>query len=111
MRRFAEAALLAALGVLALRAALGDVTGEDLWWHLATGRFIIEHGAIPTRDVFSWTHPGARWVNQEWLAQVLFFELLDRGGGNALALFKVVLAAAFFPFVAWIGLRRSGSAP
>src|SRR5438094_9367258 len=49
--RLVELLLLATLAILALYAASQDVTGEDLWWHLATGRYILEHGEIPTRDV------------------------------------------------------------
>ena len=59
--RLVELLVLATLAILALYAASQDVTGEDLWWHLATGRYILEHGEIPTRDVFSFTYPGAPW--------------------------------------------------
>ena len=106
--RLVELLVLATLAILALYAASQDVTGEDLWWHLATGRYILEHGEIPTRDVFSFTYPGAPWFNQEWLAQVLFFDLFRRGGGTALVAFKVLVAAALFPAAAWLGWRRSG---
>src|SRR5437016_13925025 len=54
--------VLATLAILALDAAAQDVTGEDLWWHLATGRYILEHGEIPTRDVFSFTYAGRTLV-------------------------------------------------
>jgi len=107
--RLVELLLLATLAILALYAASQDVTGEDLWWHLATGRYILEHGEIPTRDVFSFTYAGAPWFNQEWLAQVLFFDLFRRGGGTALVAFKVLVAASLFPAAAWVGWRRSGS--
>jgi len=107
--RLVELLVLATLAILALYAASQDVTGEDLWWHLATGRYILEHGEIPTRDVFSFTYAGAPWFNQEWLAQVLFFDLFRRGGGTALVAFKVLVAAALFPAAAWLGWRRSGS--
>src|SRR5438093_10478259 len=107
--RLVELLLLATLAILALYAASQDVTGEDLWWHLATGRYILEHGEIPTRDVFSFTYAGAPWFNQEWLAQVLFFDLFRRGGGTALVAFKVLVAASLFPAAAWLGWRRSGS--
>ncbi len=34
----------------------------DLGWQLATGRWIIEHGAIPSTDVFSYTAEGRPWI-------------------------------------------------
>lgn len=43
----------------------------DTWWHLAAGRWILTHRAVPAHDVFSFTFSGAPWNAQEWLAEVL----------------------------------------
>lgn len=45
------------------------VVDPDSFFHLASGRWIIAHHAIPTRDVLSWygqAH-GTRWSPHEWL--------------------------------------------
>jgi hypothetical protein len=45
----------------------------DTFWHLASGRWIMEHGAIPYTDPFSHTFAGAAWTSHEWLAAVLLY--------------------------------------
>lgn len=90
-------------------AAIQTSYATDVWWALATGRWIVEHGAVPLVDVFSHTYPGAPWVNGEWLSQLLFYEIYRWTGGAALASLKVGLAAGFYLAAAWIGWKRSGS--
>jgi hypothetical protein len=46
------------------------VFSSDLWWHLATGREILRRGAIPYKDIFSYTAAGQPWTNHEWLWDV-----------------------------------------
>lgn len=47
---------------------LGD---GDTYWHIAAGRWIIEHASIPTQDPFSHTMRGAPWTAHEWLSEVI----------------------------------------
>jgi hypothetical protein len=44
----------------------------DTSLHTAIGRWILDHGQIPTRDPFSFTIPGAPWLAVEWGTGVLF---------------------------------------
>jgi len=69
-----------------------------------------EHAAVPSVDVFSYTHAGAPWFDQEWLTQVLFYQVLRTAGGSGLALFKIALVLVLVLAMAWIGWRRSRSA-
>src|SRR5882672_12141806 len=65
-------ALLTLFGVLlglAPGAQLGD---PDVYWHLAAGRWIVEHGTLPNGDPFSHSMPGAPWMLQSWLTEVVF---------------------------------------
>lgn len=64
---------------------------NDTWWHLRTGQWIVEHGAIPLRDPFTLTVPGAYWPNHSWLAAVLFFGAYQFGGLWALACLSAVV--------------------
>jgi hypothetical protein len=100
--------LVACLLAHALYAALEPVTGGDTWWSMVAGRWIVEHGSVPTVDTLSYTFAGKPWFNQEWLAQVIFYELYLLGGAY-LALLKIVLVVAVFLLAAWIAARRSGS--
>ena len=56
------------------------VTDPDLWWHLATGRYIVATGTIPASDPFSYTAAGQPWTAHEWLAEIAMY-LLYRSGG------------------------------
>ena len=47
---------------------LGD---GDTYWHIAAGRWIIEHATVPTHDPFSHTIRGAPWTAHEWLSEVI----------------------------------------
>jgi hypothetical protein len=63
----------------------------DVSWQVAAGRWILQHGRIPSKDPFSYTAFGHPWVAMEWLSQILFGSayLLDGAAGLA-----VVVAAA-----------------
>ena len=63
---------------------------SDTYWQIATGRWIIVHGYVPTHDIFSFTMHGARWVVQEWGEEVLAALVYSMAGWSGL-----VLLAAF----------------
>src|SRR5438552_3373985 len=65
-----------------VRLLSGPVIDPDYWWHLATGRWMLEHGRIPFHDPFSYTHAGQTWYAHEWLAE-LGFAVADRVAGYA----------------------------
>jgi hypothetical protein len=46
---------------------------SDYWMHLRVGRWIMEHGRLPDHDLFTYTVPTHRWVDHEYLSQVLFW--------------------------------------
>jgi len=70
--------------------ALFPLHNNDLWWHLAAGRWIVEHGAVPHDDPFSWTHYLGRWIDNEWLSEVLFYGLWRIGGNGALVALRAL---------------------
>lgn len=57
------------------------ITDSDFFFHLAAGKYIVEHLTIPSVDVFSYTMSGHPWVVHEWLFEVLVY-LLDAGFGR-----------------------------
>jgi hypothetical protein len=69
-------------------AAMVSTTDPDYWWHLRTGRLIVDKLAIPTTDPFSFTLEGKHWVAHEWLSEVIIYGTQSLGGyGLALVLF------------------------
>ncbi len=89
---------IAGLGFLCLFAAnFMAPTDPDFWWHLRTGQLIADTGAVPMRDVFSYTALGQPWVAHEWLAELAMYWLNALGGyATVVAAFSLVITAAYF---------------
>ena len=47
----------------------------DYFWHYKAGEFMVSHGEILTKDVFSWSLYHASWISHEWLFEVLLYGL------------------------------------
>lgn len=65
----------------------------DLFWHLATGRWIVEHGQVPTVDIFSFTFQGKPWVAHEWLSAVCFYGVYVAMGWGGIAVLTAIAVA------------------
>ncbi|MEM7744814.1 MAG: hypothetical protein AAF409_13990 [Pseudomonadota bacterium] len=97
---FVVAAVLAAFN--GLSAGLVDA---DWWWHLETGRLILDQRMIPPADPFSWTHRGEPWVLQSWLFQAGLAWLWQMWGEPAVAVSAAVLLALGY-WIAFITADR-----
>src|SRR5205085_3161133 len=68
--------------------------GSDLWFHLAIGRWIIEHRSLPLVDLWSFTRNGKPWLQHEWLTDLLFGSVANVFGQNSLVYVKWILLIA-----------------
>jgi hypothetical protein len=93
-RALTGAALLAAFGVLLAGLALTPISNNDVWLHLKTGSLILERGAVPRAEEYTFTQEGAPLVDHEWLAQLLFAAVHAWAGVAGLQALKLLLAAA-----------------
>ena len=87
-----------AAGVYVLLIALAPrlLSDPDTYSHIALGRWILEHHAVPTTDPFSATLRGTHWVAFEWLSQTVFAMAYAIGGWTGVvALAAAAIAAAF----------------
>ncbi len=79
-----------------LATSVNRLNHTDLWGHLSYGRWIVEHGALPTSDPFrSFADPGL-FVNTPWLSQVLGYLCYRLLGAEGL----VAAHASFFTLTA-----------
>jgi hypothetical protein len=78
----------------------------DTYWHIVIGRWIIEHGAVPHRDLFSFSMPGAPFVPFEWLAEVAIAWIYDHFGWAGLAAAAALSAAATLGLLLRLLLRN-----
>ncbi len=71
-------------------------------WHVAMGRYIAAHRAIPPGDLYSYTAAGNAWVDPYWLFEVVASCLTDLGGLRLFSIVCVLAYAALAPLL----LRR-----
>jgi hypothetical protein len=71
----------------------GRMADPDQFWHIATGRYVVEHRTVPTTDVFSWwaAPKHNKWVAQSWLFGVLAYVVYNAVGFKGLYLFAALL--------------------
>jgi len=104
-RKYLALVLPALALIYAAFAGLRTVSDPDLGWQLATGRWIVQHRAIPSVDVLSYTAAGHEWIYPA-LSQVLLYCTYMAGGYSLLSW---MAAAACVGTIALI-LRRGSQA-
>jgi hypothetical protein len=65
------------------------IVDPDIWWHLRTGQWIVDHAQVPATDSFSAYGEGKRWIAYSWLFEVLVYALFTKLGLMGLLLFTV----------------------
>jgi hypothetical protein len=66
----------------------------DPYWHIAIGRWIIAHHAVPTFDVFSFSMADVPWEPPEWLSEIMMAWLFDNSGWAGLVVATALSVAA-----------------
>jgi hypothetical protein len=99
-------AFLSFFGIL-FNARVGALLSDpDTYWHLAAGRWILEHGAVPYTDPFSHSMPGTPWTAHEWLSELVLAGLQQAGGWAALTIAAALVFAATLAYVLRFLLAR-----
>ncbi len=96
-----QSTLLALLYLLPLLAVIRPVTDPDIWWHLRTGQWIVEHGTVPRVDAFSTFGMGKPWVAYSWLFEVIAYALYE-----AFGLVGIVFLATVLSLLIAVALHR-----
>jgi hypothetical protein len=104
--RLANALLFASLSAFAASLCLVDIASWDYWWQLRTGQLIVDAGSIPRQDPYSFTAPGARYVDIHWLFQLMLYGLYRVGGHAGVVFAKLGFILALLALLVPIGLRR-----
>jgi len=93
--RALERAAIGAVGLALLLVATHQLVAIDLWWQLASGAWIVEHG-LPLTDPFSFGFPDRPWIEQRWLFFVAEHAVVQGFGLNGLIVAKLVWLAGCF---------------
>lgn len=90
--------------------ALQPRIDEDTWWHLAVGKYVVDHRNVPTEDPFSRVGQDDHipWVAYSWLHEVALYGSHQLAGLPGIIGFRHLLDSLTFFTVAWFVLRRSG---
>ena len=77
----------------------------DTYWHIAAGRWMIAHEAIPTADPFSNSVAGTPWVTHEWLSEVVLAAIYRYSGWTGIILLTALLAGAAVAFFVYFVMK------
>jgi hypothetical protein len=97
--------LAVALPVLA--AFLAGLASVDLTYHVRAGTELLDTGAIPATDTWTYTAAGASWLNQQWGAQLILGVVYRVAGWTGLAILRATLVGLTFGFL-FEACRRAG---
>jgi len=67
----------------------------DIWWHLSTGRWIVEQKGLPSSDPFSEYGQNRPWVAYTWLFDVLVFNIQRPLGLAGIEYLKIIVGMGF----------------
>ncbi|MEJ2189887.1 MAG: hypothetical protein P8Y93_10860, partial [Acidobacteriota bacterium] len=109
LTRLPRALLLAALLSGAILGAF-QIANTSIGWHLASGRFIIEHKSFLRADPFTFTAIGTPWIDHEWLFQIVAAAADAVDGAPLLVLLRMAIVASLTGLLLFIGVR-SGLSP
>jgi hypothetical protein len=86
------------LGTYALFVVAGNrlLIDPDTMWQITVGQWILDHGAVPQTDVFSFTMRGQPWISTQWLAQVLYAKSYAVFGWSGPVVLSATAIAASF---------------
>jgi hypothetical protein len=76
---------------------------SDLFWHLKTGEWILEHRAIPGYDLYTYTDFDKRWIDLHWGFQVVAASLYRLGGADLLVLAKATILTVALGIACYAG--------
>ncbi len=96
--RLARLVLIFLVLLSALCAGLHTVGDSDMGWHLATGRWVVEHRQIPRTDVLSFTSAGTPWMYPPF-AGVLFYLTYNAFGYAGLSWFCALACLAVVAYL------------
>ncbi|MEK6375752.1 MAG: hypothetical protein AABO58_23990 [Acidobacteriota bacterium] len=94
-----------ALFLLVAIAAIAPIRSYDYFWHLAAGRWIVDHHAIPVHDPLAVASAKTPWINGEWLYEVVLVAL--HVNDDVISILNALLVAAIFTAGFWFAARTN----
>ena len=82
---------------------------HDFWWHIAVGRDIMQHGAIPQVDTYSYTAAGTPYPSYQvfWLMEIVLYLIYQAGGAALTVFFQSLLITSAYSIILVTCLQQS----
>ncbi|HWG82381.1 MAG TPA: hypothetical protein VN686_05140 [Gaiellales bacterium] len=80
----------------------------DAYLDLYAGRWIAAHG-LPRHDPFTVEGHGRAWIDQQWLAHLVYYRMWQLGGYPLVGALSALLVAIAVGMAAWLIVRRTDS--
>jgi hypothetical protein len=82
----------------------------DIFWHLVTGQWMVDHHQVVSHDVFTFSVAGKRWIDPEYTTEIIVYLLYKAGGLTLVSLgFATVTFIGFL--LIWRRVRLEPSNP
>ena len=78
---------------------------SDLFWHLASGDWMLDHGRLLDRDVFSFTRAGVPYASGQWLGQIALALAFRSGDWVGIEVLRAALVGSCAFFITRATLR------
>jgi len=111
VKNFSYSASIALLCAVVAMMCFSAIADDDVFWHLANGRWIWEHRSIPEADVLSYPTAGVTVMPTEWGWELFTFLLVKITG--TLASLQVLTAVIWLAIVGLLTriMKKSGISP
>jgi hypothetical protein len=93
--------------ILIVCRAIFMVADTDLWGHIRFGQDMLRLGAVPLQDPYSYLTENSKWINHEWLSEVIFALFYNAGGTLGLVALKSFFVITI-SLLLWRSLLKSG---
>jgi hypothetical protein len=90
--------------IASLEASLSSI---DLAYHVRAGNLMLDSHRLARVDTFTFTAAGKPWLDQQWLAQLLFALVHRAGGWDGLHVLRAALVGLIYLFV-FLACRAAG---
>jgi hypothetical protein len=93
------------LFLLAAIFAFHPVQNLDFWWHLSSARWIMENGALPTTDPFTFTAVSTPWIYNGWLGSIIIYLAYTALGSFGVVLLQMMMVVS----ILWLVFKTCGA--
>lgn len=91
--------LLFSFGIFLCYFTTFKITGDDdVFWHLATGKYILQTHQVPSTDIFGYMTQGQEWMPFEWGWDVITYTVYTIGGYTGISILRTVILLLVFYF-------------